>query len=153
MTETSSKSMNVIHEIIKPTEFLCWQCGYKPKECLAFGQQCTICKKCIILQKSVTAKARSLPKVNKLLTVKVLHKREFTFLIRKTAFSSRRWTTSFVQCYTGSWCFSARPHGFQQFLQKVERLHLNWTQELKQLFFHWKYISVGAINQPLSTQQ
>ena len=40
----TTRSMDAMHEDTKPQ---CEQCGYKhrPKECPAFGQQCSICHK------------------------------------------------------------------------------------------------------------
>ena len=39
--------MDAIHENNKQKEILCGQCGnkHRPKECPAFGQQCSICRK------------------------------------------------------------------------------------------------------------
>ena len=45
MTGATSKPMDAVHENNKQREFMCGQCGYqhRPKECPAFGQQCSIC--------------------------------------------------------------------------------------------------------------
>ena len=47
MTGATTKSMDAIHENNKQKEILCGQCGNKqrPKECPAFGRQCSICRK------------------------------------------------------------------------------------------------------------
>ena len=100
MTGATSKSTDAIHENNKQKEILCGQCGnkHRPKECPAFGQQCSICRKLHRFAKVTNVK--SLSRTNKLLTVKILQRREFMFLIRKTTF---QWQRSFHQCYTGSW--------------------------------------------------
>ena len=43
----TTRSMDAIHEGSKQKEIQCGQCGYKhkPRECPAFGQQCSICHK------------------------------------------------------------------------------------------------------------
>ena len=45
ITGATSKPMDAVHENNKQREFMCGQCGYqhRPKECPAFGQQCSIC--------------------------------------------------------------------------------------------------------------
>ena len=47
MIGTNTKSVDAMHENNKQKEILCGQCGYKhrPKECPAFGQQCSLCHK------------------------------------------------------------------------------------------------------------
>ena len=43
LTGATAKPMYAVHE--NNRQFMCGQCGYKhrPKECPAFGQQCSIC--------------------------------------------------------------------------------------------------------------
>ena len=136
ITGATTKSMDAIHENSKQNEIVCGQCGskHRPKQCPAFGQQC-----------SIYHKLHHFAKV-------CYNKCQFAFKNKQTPNSNNAANRVHVLDQDDNFSVAdnepevfidaiqvhgiLESYGLQQFQQKVARLHLNLTQEPRQVFFH-----------------